>query len=106
MIHSYSLYEANISVDNISYDVVVFDTYDYMDQVISFSLADTFIAAFKVYAEQTEDERSQKIIELFNYGTNNPRHILLMRYGFPPEIINDLDEHIKEINEQEILLNA
>jgi hypothetical protein len=73
-----------------------------LDQVISFSLSDTFIAAFKIYGEKNEDPRAEKIIELFRYNTNNQVHILLLRYGFPPETIKDIVLHIDTIDENKI----
>ncbi|WP_350013240.1 DEAD/DEAH box helicase [Pseudomonas asiatica] len=90
---------------DVSYDAVVFDTYDYMDQVISFSLVDVFSAAFKIYVSRTADDRANKMIELLRYGTNNVIHMLLMRYGFPPEAVGEVSGYIKFINEREIIFN-
>ncbi len=101
--NSYPLYEQGLLVDKVSYDLIVFDTYDYMDQVISFSLSDTFIAAFKVYEEKTGDFRAEQVIELFRYGTNNSKNILLMRYGFPSEMVHDVSDYVEKVNEKEIV---
>lgn len=101
LIKAYPLFK-DTPANSISYDAVIFDTYDYMDQVISFSLSDTFAAAFKIYGEKTGDGRSMKILELLRYGTNNVDHILLMRYGFPPEIVSDVLPYIRSVNENEI----
>ena len=90
---------------DVSYDAIVFDTYDYMDQVISFSLSDVFMAAFKIYGNQTADQRAQKMIELLRFGTNNVTHMLLMRYGFSPEAIAEITPYIKTINEREIIFS-
>lgn len=92
-----------ILAKDVSYDAVVFDTYDYMDQVISFSLTDVFTAAFKVYGSSKNDSRSSKMIELLRYGTNNVMHMLLMRYGFPPEVVADVASYIRFVNEKEII---
>lgn len=100
---SYSLYPENTPKRDVSYDVVAFDTYDYLDQVITFSLSDIFIAAFKIYWEKTNDDRAEKIIELLRYGTNNSQHILLMRYGFPPDIVMDISNYVASINDVEIV---
>lgn len=99
----YSLYPEETSINKVSYDLIIFDTYDYMDQVISFSLSDTFIAAFKIYHEQTGDERAEQIMELFRYGTNNSKHILLMRYGFPAETASEISDYVERIDEREII---
>jgi len=99
----YGLYVKETPKKNVSYDSIVYDTYDYMDQVISFSLSDTFIAAFKIYGEKTDDSRAEKIVELFRYNTNNKVHILLLRYGFSPEIIKEVALHIDSIDEDKII---
>jgi hypothetical protein len=102
LIKPYPLFK-NTLANEISYDAVIFDTYDYMDQVISFSLSDTLSAAFKIYGEKTLDGRSKKMLELLRFGTNNIDHILLMRYGFSPEIIADVLPYIRLVNENEIV---
>ena len=43
----FSIYQGGYLAKDVSYDAIIFDTYDYLDQVISFSLTDTFIAALK-----------------------------------------------------------
>ncbi|MCO7217812.1 DEAD/DEAH box helicase [Halomonas sp. OfavH-34-E] len=98
----YSIFEKNTLAKNVSYDAVVFDTYDYLDQVISFSLSESFITAFKVYKDNTTDQRSDRMIELLRFGTNNTMHTLLIRYGFPPEDIAEISKYILFINEDTI----
>lgn len=100
--HRFSLFKPSTPKENVSYDSIMYDTYDYMDQVISFSLSDTLIAAFQIYHEQSADERADKIIELFRYGTNNRTYILLLRYGFPPELVKEIAVHIELIDEESI----
>lgn len=101
--NAYSLFKTETLNENVSYDSIIYDTYDYMDQVISFSLSDTFIAAFEIYYEQFNDQRAKKIIELFRYNTNNKKHILLLRYGFSPEIINEIAPYVDTIDEDKII---
>lgn len=103
LIKAFPLYPGKTPVSKVSYDLIVFDTYDYMDQIISFSLSDTFIAAFKIYEDKTGDERAQKVIELFRYGTNNSKHILLMRYGFPSEMLHEVSDYVERVDEREIV---
>ncbi|WP_027330667.1 DEAD/DEAH box helicase [Marinimicrobium agarilyticum] len=100
--HAFGLYEANTPSSKVSYDAVVYDTYDYMDQVISFSLSDIFVAAFQIYKDHNEDPRADDVIKLFRYGTNDPYHILLMRYGFPPDLVGEIEKYIANIDEHEI----
>jgi helicase len=99
--NKYSLF-ADVLARDVSYDAVVFDTYDYMDKVVSFSLSDVFIAAFKIYGETTMDQRAEKMLELLRFGTNNVDHILLMRYGFPPESVGEIVPYIQFVSENEI----
>jgi hypothetical protein len=94
---------AGVPANEVSYDAVVFDTYDYMDKVVSFSLSDVFMAAFKIYGNATRDSRASKMLELLRYGTNNVDHILLMRYGFPPESVAQIIPYIQFVSESEIV---
>ncbi|MHA3788277.1 hypothetical protein ACX0HA_08725 [Flavobacterium hauense] len=77
-----------------------------MDQVISFSLSDTFVAAFKIYGEKNNDAGAEKIVELFRYNTNNKIYILLLRYGFSPEIIKEVALHIESIDEDKVIFRS
>jgi helicase len=104
--HTYSIFDETTLAKNVSYDAVVFDTYDYLDQVISFSLNETFITAFKVYKDNTLDQRCDQVIELLRFGTNNTLHTLLIRYGFPPEDIFEISKYILFINEDTITFNS
>jgi len=99
---AYPLFK-NVAAKDVSYDSVIFDTYDYMDQVISFSLSEVFSAAFKIYKKHTSDGRAEKILELLRFGTNNVVHVLLMRYGFSPETIADITPYIQFVNEDQIV---
>ena len=99
----YSLFPMHTPINKVSYDAVVFDTYDYMDQVISFSLSDVFVAAFQIYHDNSSDDRAEQVIELFRFGTNNTKHILLMRYGFLPEMIGETAEHVASVDEVKIV---
>ena len=94
---------ADVQANDVSYDAVVFDTYDYMDKVVSFSLSDVFMAAFKIYGDVTQDSRANKMLDLLRYGTNNVDHILLMRYGFPAESVAEIIPYVQHVNENEIV---
>lgn len=104
--NTFSLYKLGTPAREVSYDAVVFDTYDYMDQVISFSLSDVFIAAFKIYKAESSDGRADKMIELLRFGTNDAMHMLLMRYGFPPEEVAEITPYIRTISESDILFKS
>lgn len=103
LVHSYSLFPVETPKGTVSYDSIIYDTYDYMDQVISFSLSDVFVAAFQIYHERNGDDRANEIVELFRYNTNNDIHILLLRYGFPPEMIKDIAVYVENIDDAKIL---
>lgn len=103
---AFSIFKPGTSVYKVSYDAIVFDTYDYLDQVISFSLSDTFIAAFLIYKANSNDARADKIIDLLRYGTNSAILILLMRYGLPPEAVGEIEPYISSVNEADIVFNS
>lgn len=102
---AYPLFKG-VRAKDVSYDAVVFDTYDYMDQVISFSLSDVFSASFKIYKKLTSDMRAEKMVELLRFGTNNVTHMLLMRYGFSPEAVAEITPYISFVNEHNIVFSS
>ncbi|KJG07917.1 helicase [Photobacterium angustum] len=102
LINEYPLFK-EIKSKDVSYDAVVFDTYDYLDTVISFSLSDVFIGAFNIFHTITKDPRALKMAELLRYGTNDTTYTLLLRYGFPPEEIKEISNYVELITEENIL---
>ncbi|OCX54283.1 helicase [Mucilaginibacter sp. PPCGB 2223] len=104
--NSFSLFGLQTPNRAVSYDSIIYDTYDYMDQVISFSLSDVLIAAFMIYRQQTNDNRAARLIELLRYNTNNDVYILLLRYGFPPELIYDIARYVDLIDEDNIVFST
>lgn len=103
--NAYSLFGLNTRAKAVRFDAIIYDTYDYLDTVLSFSLVEVFSAAFQIYFESSEDSRATKMIELLRYGTNDLTNILLMRYGFPPEEVPDLAKYVEEISEDNISFN-
>ena len=96
------LYKQGTSVLKIDYDTIIYDTYDFLDRVISLSLADPLCAAFDVYFEKTNDGRASLIKNLIRFGTNDPTEIWLLRYGFDPEDISWILEHVEHVDERKI----
>jgi len=94
---------ADTKCKDVSYDAVVFDTYDYLDTVISFSLTDVLIGAFTIYNKATNDNNALKMIELLKFGTNDTVHNLLIRYGFPTDQVREIAEYVDFISEENIL---
>lgn len=90
-------------LSDFDYDLLVYDTNDYLDDVISFSLCNPLSAAFQLYYEKTEDNRALMMTNYIRYGTNNQKEIMLLRYGFEFEDIEWLSKYVVDINEDEII---
>lgn len=102
-LEAFPLFEKGTKVIDIDYDRIVFDTYDYLDKIIGFRLIDIFVAAFDYYAKIKNDERAAKMINYIKYGTNNPKEIWLLRYGFDFDDIEWLLPYVDKIDENEIV---
>lgn len=89
----------------VDYDSVVVDTYDYLDKLIGFRLGDAFFAAFDKYYQKTADQRAKKMCNYIKYGTNDPKEILLIRYGFEFEDFDWIKDVVSSINEDEIVFS-
>ncbi len=100
--NTFSLFDKDTLAKDVRFDTVIYDTYDYLDTVISFSLVEVFSAAFQIYFENIADDRAVKAIELLRYGTNDSRNIMLMRYGFPPEDVPTVARYIESISKSDI----
>ena len=81
----------------------MYDTYDYIDKLIGFKLSDVFYAAFFKFHEKHQDARALKLSKYIKYGTDNERHIWMLRYGMSFEDIEILDNHITSINSEQII---
>ena len=88
-----------------NYDLIVYDTYDFLDKVISFSLADVFVAAFDQYYVMTGDVRAKEMVNYFRYGTNDAKEIWLIRYGFSIEEVELIKKLVLEVDENEIVFS-
>ncbi len=98
-----SLFKKDTPVSKLDYDALVFDTYDYIDKVISLSISDPICAAFSVYEKQTNDARASIMCNYIRYGTNDSIEIWLLRYGFAFEDIAWVKDYVDSISEQEIV---
>jgi len=99
------LFPSEANVVEFNYDMLVYDTYDYLDKVISLSLADPLSAALTLYYESTGDERSKVLKNYIRYGTNDEKEIWLLKYGFDPEDISWLLDLVSHIDEDDIVFN-
>lgn len=77
-----TLYKMGTPVSKIQYDLLVFDTYDFIDKVISLSLKDPLSAAFQIFYDKTKDSRALIMKNLIKYGTNDVVEIWLLRYNY------------------------
>jgi ApbE superfamily uncharacterized protein (UPF0280 family) len=91
-----------LSVRDLDYDMLVFDTYDYIDKVITLSMADPMCAVFDNYYEKTKDERANAICNLLRYGTNDEKEIWLFKYGYTHEEIMKVKQYVMHVDENEI----
>lgn len=92
-------------VKEFDYDLLVYDTYDYIDKVLSLSLSNPISAAFQIYYERTKNPKALALSNYVRYGTNDNKEILLLRYGFNFEDIEWLKDYITKIDENEIIFN-
>lgn len=90
-------------VKDFNYDLMVYDTYDFLDKVISFSLTDVFVAAFDQFFKQTADIRAYEMVNYFRFGTGDETEIWLMRYGFSIEEAETIKEFVLSIDENQII---
>ena len=102
---AYPLISTSISAKDVDYDLIVYDTYDYLDKLIGFKLSDIFYAIFYQYYETKSDERALRLAKYFKYGTDKEREIWMLRYGFSFEEIEWVSECIDSIDETEIKFN-
>ncbi len=91
------------SILDVDYDTIVYDTYDYIDKVISLSLVNPLCAAFTMYSEKNNDERGIIMSNYIKYGTNDTMEIWLLRYGFSFEDIEWICNYVDTIDANSIV---
>lgn len=102
---NYPLISSNTAANDVDYDLIVYDTYDYLDKLIGFKLSDIFYAVFHQYYEKNGDMNALKLAKYFKYGTDSEREIWMLRYGISFEDMEWADECIDSIDETEIRFN-
>ena len=100
--NSIPLFKKGTKAKDVDYDIITYDTYDYLDKLIGLYLSDIFYAAFIKYNERMDDERAEKMADLIKYGTYNTKYIWMLRYGMSFEDIELLEEYIESIDERGI----
>lgn len=104
-IRNYPLFPKDTKAEDVNYDLIIYDTYDYLDKLVNFRLADIFYAAANEYYEICHDEDIRKLSLLVRFGTFNEKHIWMLRYGMSFEDIENLDGCIDTIDESGIKFN-
>jgi ATP-dependent RNA helicase DOB1 len=99
----YSVYPRGTRASSVDYDLIMYDTYDYIDKLIGFKLSDIFYASFMKYFDKSQDLRSEKLAKYIRYGTDNEMHIWMLRYGMSFEDIELIEPHIESIDSEEIV---
>lgn len=97
------LFPRGQSVDDLDYDILVYDTYDYLDKVIGLSLTDPLCAAFKLYYDKTGDIRALSMANYIKYGTDVGKEIWLLKYGFTFDEVDWVKEIVNDVTDQEIV---
>lgn len=99
----YGLFKEGTKANSVDYDLIMYDTYDYIDKLIGFKLTDVFYATFFKFYQKSNDIRADKLAKYIKYGTDNLKEIWMLRYGLSFEEIEILDKHIESINSEEIV---
>lgn len=99
------LFPKDFKAKDVDYDIITYDTYDYLDKLIGLYLVDIFYVAFSKYNERCHDERAEKMANLIKFGTYNPKYIWMLRYGMSFEDIEILEDYIDSIDERGITVN-
>lgn len=94
----FPLVDKTTKAKDVDFDVVVYDTYDFLDKLIGFKLSDIYYAAFRVNFENTHNEKALTFANLIKYGTSNEKEILMLRYGLSLDDISVLEPYILSID--------
>lgn len=91
-------------LQNNKYDLLIYDTYDYIDKIWGFCLSDIFYSIFAFYFEKyREDQRAKMMCNYIRYCTIDEVEIMIMRYGFDASDIEWIKPVIEHIDESEIV---
>ena len=104
-LRQYPLIATSEKARDVDYDLIVYDTYDFLDKLIGFKLSDIFYAIFHQHYKRTEDVRALRLANYFKFGTDDSTEIWMLRYGFSFEDIEWLRPCVESIDEEEIKFN-
>lgn len=100
------LFKRNTSIADLEFDKIIYDTYDYIDKVLSLSVKDPISSTLILYFKKTNDVRALIMSNYIKYGTNDPTEIWLLKYGFSFEEIEIIIDHVEKIDENEIVFKS
>ena len=103
---NYPLINTDVLAKNVDYDLIVYDTYDFLDKLIGFKLSDIYYAIFNEYYLNTQDKRAMQLANYIKFGTSEKNEIWMLKYGFDFVDIEWLKPCIEQIDENEIIFNA
>ena len=104
-LNRYPLIRNDILAKDVDYDIIMYDTYDFLDKMIGFKLSDIYYAILKEYYNDKQDERADILAKYVKYGTADSKEIWMLRYGFDFEDIEWLKPCVESIGESEIVFN-
>lgn len=87
------------------YDSLVYDTYDYLDKVVEFSLINPFTIVFQKYFEETGNLKAERMISYLKYGSIDKTKIYLQKYGFSHDQIDLLGDSVISADENQIVFD-
>lgn len=87
------------------YDSLVYDTYDYLDKVVEFSLINPFTIVFQKYFEETGNIKAERMISYLKYGSIDKTKIYLQKYGFSYDQIDLLGDSVISADENQIIFD-
>lgn len=102
---NHPLIDGSTLARNVDYDLIVYDTYDFLDKLIGFKLSDIYFAIFNEYYIFSKDDRAEKMAKYMKFGTADEKEIWMLRYGFDFEDIEWLNKCIDTIDESGISFN-
>lgn len=84
------------------YDLLVYDTFDYIDKVINLSLATPICAVLRLYYQKTHNQYAIDLSNYIQFGTNDSKEIWLQKYGFSADDFEWLLPCVEAVDENQI----
>lgn len=76
------------------YDLVVYDTYEYIDKVVNICIKDVIIAAVLKTKNNNSNSRLESFFKYLQYYSNDNNEIALFKYGFDEDEIDEIIPHV------------